>query len=146
MSKNNREPLYPISDVNRVLKKVREQESKIKYKHILDKGDLMVVGIGDASLKTGDKAVGGVILFLTNSSMTRASPIYWKAKQIDRVCHSSKDAETLNLLTMVEDSVYAASQMEQMLYGDVLRRIPICLFTDSESTLESVTSSKQIVT
>ena len=47
---------------------------------------------------------------------------------------------------MVEDSVYAASQMEQMLYGDVLRRIPIHLFTDSESTLESVTSSKQIVT
>ena len=37
-------------------------------------------------------------------------------------------------------------QLEQMLYGDVLRRIPICLFTDSESTLESVTSSKQIVT
>ena len=78
--------------------------------------------------------------------MTRASLIYWKAKQIDRVCHSSKDAKTLNLLTMVEDSVYAASQLEQMLYGDVLRRIPIRLFTDSESTLESVTSSKQIVT
>ena len=96
----------------------------------------MVVGIGDASLKTGDKAVGGVILFLTNSSMTRASPIYWKAKQIDRVCHSSKDAETLNLLTMVEDSIYAAGQLEQMLYGDISRRIPIRLFTDSEATLE----------
>ena len=102
----------------------------------------MVVGIGYDSLKTDDKAVGGVILFLTNSSMTRASPIYWKVKQIDRVCHSSKDAEALNLLTIVEDSVYAASQLEQILYGDVLRRIPICLFIDSESTLESVTSSK----
>ena len=43
----------------------------------------MIVGIGDASLKSGDKAVGGVMLFLTNSTMTRASPIYWKAKQID---------------------------------------------------------------
>ena len=67
-------------------------------------------------------------------------------EEIDRVCHRSKDAETLNLLTVVEDSVYAASQKEQILYGDVLRRISICLFTDSESTLESVTSSKQIVT
>ena len=93
----------------------------------------MVVGIGDASLKTGDKVVGGVMLFLTNSLMTRASPIYWKVKQIDRVCHSSKDAETLNLLKMVEDSVYAASQLEQMLYGDVLRRIPIvCLQTQNQ--------------
>ena len=56
----------------------------------------MVVGIGDTSLKTGDRAVGGAILFLTNSSMTRASLIYWKVKQID----SSKDAQTLNLLTV----------------------------------------------
>ena len=46
---------------------------------------------------------------------------------------------------MVEDSVYAASQLEQMLYGDVLRRIPIHLFTDSESTLESLASLNQIV-
>ena len=50
------------------------------------------------------------------------------------------------MLTMVEDSVYAANQLEQMLYGDISRRILICLFTDSESTLESVASSKQIVT
>ena len=45
--------------------------------------DLMVGDIGDASLKTGDKAVGEVFLFLTNSSMTTASPIYLKVKQID---------------------------------------------------------------
>ena len=63
----------------------------------------MIVGIGDTSLKTGDKAVGGGILFLTNSSMTRAPSIYWKVKQIDKVCHSSKDADTLNLLTILED-------------------------------------------
>ena len=106
MSKNNNEAtISDLRDVSSILKKVREQESKIKYKHIGNKDDLMVVGSGHPSLKTGDKAVGGVILFLTNSSMTRASQIYWKAKQIDRVCHSSKDAETLNLLTMVEDSL-----------------------------------------
>ena len=48
----------------------------MKYKHIGDKDDLMIVGIGDATIKTGDKAVGGVILFLTNFTMTRASLIY----------------------------------------------------------------------
>ena len=85
------------------LKEGERRESKIKYEHIGEKKDLMFVGIGPASLKTGDKVVGGVILFLTYSLMTRASPIYWKAKQIDQVCHSSKDAETLNLHTMVED-------------------------------------------
>ena len=56
--------------------KVREHKSRVKYEHIGDKDDLMIVGIGDTSLKTGDKAVGGVILFFTNSLITRASPIY----------------------------------------------------------------------
>ena len=48
-----------LRDVNRILAKVREHESKVKYEHIGDRDDLMIVGIGDASLKTGDKAVGG---------------------------------------------------------------------------------------
>ena len=78
--------------------------------------------------------------------MSRAAPIFWKTKQIDRVCHSSKDAETLNLLKMVDDSVLAARQLELLLYGDVINRIPVHLYTDSESTLESVASSRQIST
>ena len=71
---------------------------------------------------------------------------YKKLKQIDHMCHSLKDAETLNLLKMVEDSVYAAHQWEQLGYGDVSERIPVHLFTDSESTLESVASTKQVAT
>ena len=77
MSKNSKEAtISDLRDVNQILAKVRERESKVKYEHIGEKDDLMVVGIGDASLKSGDKAVGGVMLFLTNSAMTRASPIY----------------------------------------------------------------------
>ena len=84
MSKNSKDATisYHI-DVNRILVKVREWQSKVKYEHVGEKEYLVILGIGDASLKSGDKAVGGVMLFLTNSTMTRASPIYWKAKQID---------------------------------------------------------------
>ena len=99
-----------------------------------DKEDLIIVGIGDASFKQDDKAIGGVFLFLANSSMSQAAPIFWKTKQIERVCHRSKDAEMLNLLKMVDDTVLAARQLELLLYGDVLNRIPIHLFMDSESS------------
>ena len=78
--------------------------------------------------------------------MTYGALIFWKTKQIDRVCHSSKDVETLNLLKMVDDSVLAARQLELLLYRDVLNRISVQLYTDSESTLESVASTKQIST
>ena len=58
---------------------------------------LLIVGIGDSSFKSDDKAIGGVLLFLANESMTRAVLIYWKSKTISRVCDSFKDAETINI-------------------------------------------------
>ena len=116
----------------------------IKFSRIELKEDLMIVGIGDASFKSDDKVVGGVILFLTYSSMTRASPLYWKAKTISWVCSSSKDTETLNMATMMEDAIYTARQVEILIFGNYRRRIKIRLFNDSEVTLESIASSKQI--
>ena len=77
MSKNYKETtISDLRDLIRILAKVRERESKVKYEHIGDRDDLMIVGIGDTSLKAGEKPVGGVILFLTIYSMTRASPLY----------------------------------------------------------------------
>ena len=47
---------------------------------------------------------------------------------------------------MVYDAVLTSRQLELLLYGDVMNRIPVYLFTDSESTLESIASTKQIAT
>ena len=44
----------------------------------------------------------------TNKEMTRASPIYWILKMIERVCHLSKDTNTLIFRKMVEDAIFAA--------------------------------------
>ena len=147
MSKKNQgATIFDLRDINRVLKGVREKESKVKYGYLGDNEDLIIIGIRDASYKQDDKVIGGVILLLANSSLTHASPIYWKSKQIERVCHNSKDAETLNLMRMVDDAVLTARQLEILLYGDILQRIPIYLFTDSDSTLESEASTKKIST
>ena len=54
--------------------------------------------------------------------------------------------EAAATLKMVEGSVLVAQQLELLLYGYVLERIPEQLFTDCESTLESVASLKQIST
>ena len=108
------------------------------------KNVFIVVAIGDASLKVNEKAVGGVLLFLANFSMTRASPIYWKSKTIARVCHSSKDAETLNVLTMVEDAIFAERQLEILMFGEYKKRMKVRIFTDLEPTLELIASSRQV--
>ena len=47
---------------------------------------------------------------------------------------------------LVDDATFAAHQLELMIYGDYEKRIPVILFTDSEPTLESIASSKQVMT
>merc|ERR1712240_231394 len=76
--------------------------------------------------------------------LTKASPLMWKAKQIDRVCHSSKDAAPLAMTKMIDDLVYMSRHVEILLYGDYQRRMNVRIITDSEPTLESIASTKQI--
>ena len=52
----------------------------------------------------------------------------------------------LNLIRMVYDAVLTSRQLELLLYGNIMNRIPVYLFTDSKLTLESIASLKQITT
>ena len=98
----------------------------------------------DASFKPDEKAIAGMIIILTNKDMTKASPLMWKAKQIDRVCHSSKDAETLAMSKIIDELVYMSNLVEILLYGDYQKRMTVRIITDSEPTLESIASTKQV--
>ena len=68
----------------------------------------------------------------------------WKAKQIDRVCHSSKDADTLGLSKMLNEVTYLARQIKMLLFRDYKQRITGRIYTDSEPLLENIASTKQI--
>ena len=130
--------------MNRVLKKVEMTESGISFGYVGKKEDFRLIGIGDASFKTSEKAVGGIVLLLASRDLKRAFPIHWKSKIMERVCYSSKGAEMLILSKMMEDALFAAQQIDTMLFGGYERRTPINLFTDSEGMLESIASTKQI--
>ena len=105
---------------------------------------MQLIGIVDASYKSDEKSVGGMLLMIADKQMTKVSLVMWKSKQIDRVCHSSKDAETLVLSKILDEVAYLARQIEMLLFGDYKQRIPVRIFTDSEPTLESIASTKQI--
>ena len=62
--------------MNRILKKVKKFEIWLKFQKIRDKQDVIIVGVGNASFKKDRKAIRGVLLFLANSTMTRAAAIY----------------------------------------------------------------------
>ena len=72
-------------------------ENKVVYSKVGKKEKLQLVRLVDASYKNDEKSVGGMMLFIADENITKASLVIWKSNQIESVCHSSKYAETLVL-------------------------------------------------
>ena len=66
-----------------------------------------------------------------------------KIKQIQKVCHSAKDAETRNIMKNVDISVYLSEQLSVLFFGSE-KMIPVKIYSDSLPLLESIASSRQV--
>ena len=84
------------------------------------------------------------MIMLGNKKTNRVSPIYWKSKQISKVCHSAKDVLTHNIMRNVDTAIYLSHQLSILLFDNVKQRIPVRVYTDSLPLLESIASSKQV--
>ena len=142
--KNNSATISDLRNVNKIVGKIKKEENKVVYGRVGDKEKLQVIGVVDASYKSDEKSIGGMLIMIADDKMTAASPIMWKSKQIEWVCHSSKDAETLAMSKLLDEVIYIARQLEILLFGDYRKRLPVRIMTDSEPTLESIASTKQI--
>ena len=60
--KQKQASLKDLRSINRILKKVREKESKVVFKRIGDKKDLCIFGVSDASYHQEENAVAGEII------------------------------------------------------------------------------------
>ena len=130
--------------MNHVIHRVHNKSSTVKFTQVGSNKELVVYGITDASFKTDEKSIGGVIILLGNKINNCVNPIFWKSKTIQKVCHSAKAAETRSMIKLLDDSQFFCTQLEQLLYGDYKKRIPIKLFTDSKPLLESISSTHQV--
>ena len=100
--------------------------------------------VGDASYRSDGPSIGGKLIMLGSKNSDRVNPILWKSKQIVNVCHSAKDAETRNILNLVEDGLYLAQQLSMLLFGSRELKIPVKVYTDSKPLLDSISSTKQV--
>ena len=139
--KNNKATIKDLKDVSKVMKKVRERESKLTFRKIVADDKLIVYSETDASYKQEEKSIAGQIIMLGSRMEEDVNFIFWKSKTIDRVCESSKDAEARGLTSIIDTSKFLTSQLEFMLSNN--RKIPIKIFTDNVPVLESIASSTQ---
>merc|ERR1711867_374287 len=104
-----------LREVNRVLTKVENKESKVVFTKIGEKEELCVMGVSDASYHHDDRSVDGEMIMLGNQRTGRAAPMYWRSGVIRKVCVSPKAAETRASLRLMDDGVHMAKQLSQLL-------------------------------
>ena len=137
--------LKDLKAINRnILKQVQGRENKILIKPVGNKEDLIVRSVSDAAFYSETPAVQGEIIVLGSKNTDVVSPLFWKSKQVTRECKSSKDAETRAGGKCVEDSVYLAQRIEEVLNGDIKKRIKVEMYVDSEPLIESIRSTKRV--
>ena len=120
------------------------RRSMVKFPRIGQKEDLVIYAVGDASYKLEGLSIGGSLVMLGNKYNDNVSPLFWKSKQIQKVCHSAKDAETRNVMAMVDTSLYLKQQLSMLLFGKSEHEIPLYVYTDSRPLLDSIASTKQV--
>ena len=122
---------------NHAIKKAKSKTSKVSYRIGSGFGNIVVYGLGDASYKAGEKAVGGQFILLGTREGRSVLPIFWRTKLIKKVCKSPKDSETVNMGILADLARHIANQMEQIIDA----KVEVKLVTDSLGNLESIAST-----
>ena len=142
--KNSCATIGDLKSVNKIVQKIRRNQSLVKYGRVDRKENLVLHVVGDASYKCDGPSIGGKLIMLGSKISNKVNPILWKSKQLLQVCHSAKDAETRNVMNLVEDGLYMAHQLSMLLFGSKDLKIPVKVYTDSKPLLDSISSTKQV--
>ena len=73
--KNNSATIADLRNVNKVVEKIKKEDNKVVYSKVGEKEKLQLIGIVDASYKSDEKSVGGMLLMIADKQMTKASPV-----------------------------------------------------------------------
>ena len=145
-TRNKRAKIADIKNANKILKKAKFENVKVKYSKLGNWRDLKIVAYTDSSFKNSEdlvKSVGGRLSFLSNSQGL-VSPLNWKSKTIQQVCKSVKSAETRSLEQGLEDSIYTSRIISEIMTGKTGSHIPVEHRIDSKTLRDSIFSTKPI--
>ena len=87
--------------------------------------------------------MGYFIALCNDSSM--CNPIHWKSRIIDKVAQDTKTAETLALEIALYNAIFISNFLTEIYFGpDAKLRIPILIYDDSKSLIQSLFSTKKV--
>ena len=127
---------------NKAIRKVKTQQSGIRFPNLGDPEDFRVIAYSDAShanLPSG-ASQGGCIVFVEGDA--KVAPIQWQSKKLARVPKSSLAAETLMIAEAGDNGVFIAEMLKEIF---VLSSIPpVHVMTDSKSFVDNLKATHVI--
>ena len=148
-TKLNKATFRDAVDSLKATQKAKNTSVKLKFSHLGNINDLHIELYPDASLGNIEenlqtKSMMGYFACLANSC-SKISPLNWKSKVIDKVAPDIKTAETLALEQALDDCIHLGNMLSEIYCGDPEKhRIPIKIFEDSKSLVESIYSTKKV--
>jgi len=136
-----------IKEARELVEEARRTPLEITYGQIGSLENLSLEVYADASfggVEKGIRSTEGFIILLRGDD-SRCAPIAWRSRVISRVCRSVKTAETIALEDALDMAIGIGRQVVQIQTGitqDI--PIPIRAYTDSNSLVESLKSTKQV--
>jgi hypothetical protein len=130
-----------VMEANRVLKKIKRKEIKLRYGSM--DGPLELVGFCDASWanvgNTG-ATIGGFFWMAMNPKTEQFHLIDWRCRKLRRICRSTFAAETM-VASDALDEMFVLRQIWQSLMGEIPTTV---LKTDCRSLYDHVLHRKQV--
>ena len=145
----NRATIKDAKNANKVVKKMKQNDIKLKFGNLGKVDDMHIEVFADASLgniedQIHTKSAMGYFICLANSSF-QMSPLHWKSAVIEKVAEDVKTAETLALEKSIDDAVHFSNLITEIYTGEsTTNSIPIVANTDSKSLLQSIYSTKKV--
>ena len=118
-----------IKYANKITTHIKQDPVQITYQHL-------------GNLVDGGSQLGYLILLVGNNG--KCSLINWQSKCIKRVVRSTLAAETLAISEAVDDGMYLAEMISELLFNKKMI-IPIEIYTDNKSLHDSIISKKNVL-
>merc|ERR1712240_404550 len=131
--------LKDLRDINRIIEKIGEKESKVVFGRVARKQDTCMIGISDASYHQENPTIATMIM-IGNVKHKRNAPVYWKIGVVNRVCTTPKASETRGVMLVVDDANNVMDQLKDLLNAE----IKVKIFTESRPLLETLGSTSQV--
>ena len=136
----NKATVEDLKKANKCVKKLQLQKVVLRFPNLGDLSKLRLLSYTDSSFNNlGEGASQGAFINFVVGENQKYAPLSWQSKKLQRVVKSTLGAETMALMSGVENAMLFAAMIQEVSGSKITQ---IVARTDSKSLYDAANSSK----